>query len=139
MRTHWDRHRVLAIAAGGVVGSATRWAVLATMTTPGTMPWPVLGVNVVGSVLLGVVLAEEWVHPRARLLLHDGAAIGFCGGLTTFSTFTVEIVDLARDGELAVAAAYGALSIVLSIAGVLVGAAGLRQVRAASLPLEEEP
>jgi CrcB protein len=113
--------------------------VLASVDPTGGVPWAVLVINVVGSVLLGALLAEERALPSARLVLHDLGAIGFCGGLTTFSTFTVEIVDLARDGAVGDAVTYGALSIVLSLLGVLAGAAALRRVRAVSLPLEEEP
>lgn len=139
MQTRWDRRRALAVAAGGVAGAATRWALVTAVTVPGALPWPVLVLNVIGSLLLGVVLAEEWTHPRARVLLHDGVAIGFCGGLTTFSTFTLEVVELARDGEASVAVLYAILSLVLSIVGVVVGAGALRRVRAIALPLEEAP
>lgn len=139
MRAPWDRRRAAAVAVGGIAGAAARWAVLVTFETSGRMPWSVLAVNVVGSVLLGVLLAEEATHPTARVLLHDGGAIGFCGGLTTFSTFALEIVNLVRDEHLGLAVIYAAMSIVLSVAGVLAGAAGLRRVRAISLPLEEEP
>lgn len=138
MRTRWDRRRAFAIAIGGIVGAATRWATLGLIETRGEMPWTVLALNIAGSLLLGVVLAEEWSHPRARLLLHDGAAIGFCGGVTTFSTFSLEVVNLIRDGDVGVAITYGVLSVTLSIAGLLVGAAALRRVRATALPVEEE-
>ena len=135
-----DRRRSLAIAAGGVLGAAVRWAVLTSTTTaPGDLPWAVLAVNVAGSIVLGVVLAVEWTHPRAHLLLHDLAGIGFCGGLTTFSTFAVEVVDLGRHGETATAVAYGVLSVLGAAAGVAGGAAALRRVQAVTLPLEEEP
>ena len=85
----WDSQRVAAIALGGVLGTALRWGVLTLFATR-EFPWPVLLVNAAGSVLLGVLLAEEWSHPRARLLLHDFGGIGLCGGLTTFSTFSLE-------------------------------------------------
>lgn len=139
MRSAWDVRRAGAIAVGGIAGAATRWAVLGTFEPSGQMPWAVLVINVAGSVLLGVLLAEEWSHPPSRLFLHDGGAIGFCGGLTTFSTFTLEVVNLARAGHVGVAASYGVLSVVLSIVGVVAGAAALRRVRAIALPLEEEP
>lgn len=138
MRTRWNRRRALVIALGGAAGAATRWAVITSVAVPGEMPWPVLAINVVGSILLGVVLAEEWSHPRARLLLHDGAAIGFCGGLTTFSTFSLEVVDLVRDGHPAIAVTYGVMSVGLSIAGVVLGAGAMHRMRAAALPVEEE-
>jgi CrcB protein len=96
-------------------------------------------VNVIGSVLLGIVVAEEWSHPSARLVLHDFAGIGFCGGLTTFSTYAVEIVDLSRGGYIATAIVYGFTSVVAAVAGVVVGAAALGRVRALRLPLEEQP
>lgn len=98
-----------------------------------------LALNVAGSVLLGVLLAEEWTHPSVRLLVHDVGAIGFCGGITTFSTFSVEVVNLARDGDPTTAIAYAVASVVATIAGVVAGAAAFRNLRALSLPLEEEP
>jgi len=126
------------VAIGGVAGAALRWAVLTTVE-PGSFPWPVLVINIVGSLLLGAVLAEEWVHPSARLVLHDLAGIGFCGGLTTFSTFAVEIVDLTRDGHLGTAVVYGVASVGGALIGIVVGAAALRRGRAVTLPLEEQP
>lgn len=127
-----------AVAAGGIVGAATRWAVVAA-SPMGDFPWPVLAVNLAGSFLLGVVLAEEWTHPGAHLLLHDAAGIGFCGGLTTFSTFAVETAVLVDDGRAAAATVYGAVSVIGTLLAVLAGAGVLRRVRALTLPLEEEP
>ena len=138
MGGQWDRRRVIAVAIGGVAGAGLRWAVL-TSVELGRFPWPVFALNVGGSVLLGILLAEEWTHPRLRLLLHDVGGIGFCGGLTTFSTFSVEVVDLARDGDAPIAATYATASVVAAVAGVAIGAAALRRLRAVTLPLEEEP
>lgn len=89
--------------------------------------------------LLGVLLAEEPTHPGLRTFLHDAGGIGFCGGLTTFSTFALEVVNLVRAGDVAIASSYAATSVFGALAGVIVGAAALRQVRAITLPLEEEP
>lgn len=138
MRGTWDRRRIAAIAIGGVVGAGLRWAVV-TSVEVGRFPWPVFALNIAGSVLLGVLLAEEWSHPSARLLLHDVGGIGFCGGLTTFSTFSVEVANLARDGDAWLAVIYAAASVAAAIVGVTAGAGALRQVRAVTLPLEEEP
>jgi CrcB protein len=138
VRGSWDRQRAVAIAGGGVVGAALRWAVF-TSVAAGRFPWPVLFVNVAGSLILGVLLAEEWSHPRARLLLHDAGGIGFCGSLTTFSTFSVEVVDLARDGDLVMAVSYTIASVAATIAAVVAGAAALHRVRAVMSPLEEQP
>lgn len=136
MRASWDRRRALAVAVGGAAGAGLRWAVL-TSVEPGRFPWPVLVINIAGSVLLGVLLAEESKHPVRRALVHDGGAIGFCGGLTTFSTFAVEVVNLTRAGDAGLAALYAVVSLVAAVAGVLCGAAGMRRIRAAGLPVEE--
>jgi CrcB protein len=137
-RARWTPSRVAAVALGGAVGAGLRWGVF-TLVPPGRFPWPVLAANVVGSFVLGVVMAEEWAHPRRRLLLHDGAGIGFCGGLTTMSTFAVEVADLLRDGDATTAYAYVAASIAGGLLAVVAGAALLHRVRALRLPLEEEP
>jgi CrcB protein len=138
VRGSWDRRRAAAIAIGGASGAALRWAVV-TSVEVGRFPWPVLALNVAGSVLLGLLLAEEGSHPRARLLLHDVGAIGFCGGLTTFSTFSLEVVDLARAGDAWLSVTYTVASVVTVIVGVTAGAAARRRVRAIAQPLEEQP
>lgn len=138
VRGGWTKRRAVAVAAGGAGGATLRWLVV-TLTTTGRFPWPVLAVNVAGSFLLGLLLAEEWSHPAARIALHDAGAIGFCGGLTTFSTFAVEVVDLARDGEVLPAVTYAAASVVGTLAAVAAGAAALGRIRALLLPVEEEP
>lgn len=138
MRGTWDRRRVAAIAVGGALGAAIRWAVIASVEA-GRFPWPVLVLNLAGSVLLGVLLAEEWRHRSARLLLHDLGAIGFCGGLTTFSTFAIEVVDLVRHGHAGTAAVYAATSVTAALGGIVAGAAAAHRVLALTLPLEEEP
>ena len=126
MPTGWSGPRAVVIAVGAAAGAGARWGVLTSVSVPGQLPWAVVAGHLVGS------------HPRARLVLHDGAAIGFCGGLTTFSTFSLEIVNLLRDGHVDVAVTYGAVSVALSIAGVIAGAGLLRRVRAVLLPVEEE-
>lgn len=138
MRGRWEPRRVVAVAFGGAAGAGLRWAVLTTVEA-GQFPWPVLVINAAGSLLLGVLLAEEWSHRSARLLLHDAGGIGFCGGLTTFSTFSLEVVDLVRDGETWTAVTYVVLSVAAAIAGVVAGAGALRRLRAVGLPLEEAP
>ena len=129
---------MVAIAVGGVVGAALRWAVL-TAVDAGGFPWPVFAVNVAGSLILGVLLAAEWSHPRARLVLHDAGGIGFCGSLTTFSTFSVEVVNLTEDGDVGIAAVYTVASLAATVSAVVAGAAALRRLRAITLPLEEQP
>jgi len=134
----WDWQRATAIAVGGSSGAALRWAVV-TSVDVGRFPWPVLVINIAGSLLLGILLAEEWSNPSMRLLVHDAGGIGFCGGLTTFSTFSLEVVNLARDGDFALALLYLVASVAGAVVGLVAGAGVLRRVRAVTLPLEEKP
>lgn len=73
------------VAVGGVVGSLTRWLVLNAMDRP---TLALLIVNVVGSALLGVVVVR-W--PRADDRKRLALGVGFCGGLTTFSSFALDV------------------------------------------------
>lgn len=108
--------RSLSLVAGGAAaGAALRWAVVEVSGAGGSFPWWTLAVNVAGSLLLGVLLG---VPERVRLW----AGVGFCGGLTTFSTLTVEIASLLDRGDAGVAAAYLVTSLVLGVGSFVVGA-----------------
>lgn len=107
-------------ALGAAAGGALRFLVSVQMQRmlPGIFPYGTLTVNVVGSLLLGVLiyyyseagmLADEW-----RLVL----AVGFCGGFTTFSTFSLETFNLIKDSEWLLAAGNILLNFVLCLLAV---------------------
>lgn len=106
----------LPIAAGGACGAAVRWGAFVAFGHPGGFPWVTFVINVVGSALLAAVV----VHARARWPhrpgLTDALAIGFCGGLTTFSTFAVECASLTRQGRAGLAGLYLVTSVVAGVA-----------------------
>lgn len=121
---------IAAVAAGSALGGALRF-VLGTAFPPrgdAAFPLATLLINVAGSLLLGLLLARfaqgALPAPAARLAL----TAGFCGGFTTFSTFSLETVRLANAGHAARAAAYVMLSVALSLAatgaGLLLGRRG---------------
>ncbi len=122
-----------------MIGATLRWAVIAATAPPTGFPWAVFAINVGGSAVLGAVLAEEVRRPGRRLLLHDVVGIGFCGGLTTFSTFAVEVAGFLRAHRPALAATYLLSSVTFGIVAAVVGAAALRRVRALAMPLEQTP
>jgi CrcB protein len=122
---------VIAVALGGAVGSVARYLVgigSGKMFGLG-FPWGTLIINIAGSFLIGAfaeAFALRWNLPQAaRVFL----SVGFCGGFTTFSTFSLESFLMMERGEFGPAAAYMAGSVVLSIAA-LFGA--LQLVRAIS-------
>jgi CrcB protein len=137
-RPHWDPARLAAVAAGGALGAAGRRAVVQATGT-GRFPWPVLAVNLAGSLLLGVLLAEQARRPDHHVALQDLGAIGFCGGLTTFSTFAVEVVAMIDRGDALMAAVYAVTSVAGALVAVVAGAALLHRARAVERPVEESP
>jgi CrcB protein len=104
---------ILAVTVGGALGALARYllAVRVYAWLGVDFPWGTLGVNVLGSLLLGVVIAltdeRGAFTPEQRSFL----TIGFLGGMTTFSTFVYECWEFTRDGEIVRACAYTALSL----------------------------
>jgi CrcB protein len=111
------------VAVGGALGSGSRYLVgAAIQSRAGTyFPLATLVINVSGSLLLGFILeyvtASAAVSPGMRLFM----TTGFCGGFTTFSTFSYETIRLVETGSYRRAAVYVALSLILSFAAVVVG------------------
>lgn len=108
----------LAIFAGGAGGALARAGLARAFPWPGHgWPWVTFSVNVVGTLLLGyfVTRLQERLPPSTfrRPLL----GTGLCGALTTFSTLQIELIKLARHGEVALAAVY----LLASVAAGLVG------------------
>jgi len=118
------------VALGGALGSVSRFLLGPALQRAfdATFPVGTLFINVIGSLILGFVLglAAEGVdvRPEARAFI----AIGFCGGFTTFSTFSYEAVRLLEDGEGSRAALYIMASVVLSIGAAFIGLAAARQL-----------
>ena len=101
---------LVAVIAAGILGAVLRYGL--TTFSPS---WGVLVVNVVGSFIAGAGLAT--LSGDAKLVV----LTGFCGGLTTFSTFSVETVQEVLDGHVQRAALGVAANLVFGIGAALVG------------------
>lgn len=110
------------VALGGAVGAVLRAAValwLASAVARGDFPWATLTVNAIGTAILAALAA---LSLAARPLSNDLQLLvgtGFCGALTTFSTFAVELVLLVRAGAIGTAVTYGITSLVMGLAIVV--------------------
>ena len=111
---------LLLVGTGGFVGSILRYAVGRALggITWLSLPWGTLAVNVAGCFLIGILSGLPTpLSAHARLVL----ITGLCGGFTTFSTFSSEVVQLLRSGQTALAAGYAVLSVTVGVACVALG------------------
>lgn len=111
-----------AVAAGGVLGSLSRYAVgLALPHDTGAFAWSTFLVNITGSLAMGVlvvwVLSMTSPHPWLRPFL----GVGVLGGWTTFSSFALDIHAMVQAGHALVAAAYLVGSLVAGLVAVGLG------------------
>ncbi|MBS1723457.1 MAG: fluoride efflux transporter CrcB [Armatimonadetes bacterium] len=109
------------VAFGAAIGANARyWFSTLARAWAQPFPWPTLLINLVGSVLLGAfsaaALARGWGW-QGRLFF----AVGLCGGFTTFSTFSFEVLDLMYQRSWKLAGLYAALSLALCVLGCFVG------------------
>ena len=134
------------VMIGGALGSLARYAISAwTLPISRDLPWGTIGINIVGSFIIGffgtltLAAGRFPVSENARLLV----MVGICGGFTTFSSFSLQTLDLIRSGAMARASVNMVASVVLCVAAVALGhyiAAQLNQHEAqvAQIPIEEE-
>jgi len=112
-----------AVAVGAAAGGVSRYylSVAVQQRLGATFPWGTLVINVTGSLLLGFLmryaLATPTVSAEMRLLL----TTGFCGGYTTFSTFSYETAMLLEDGQYERAAAYALASVLVALLATFCG------------------
>jgi CrcB protein len=111
------------VAIGGAVGSVLRLLLgtLIQQRSGFAFPYGTLVINVTGSFLLGFLLryalATPTISPEVRAML----TVGFCGGYTTFSTFSYEVAALMEDGAHGRALVYILASVLVSLAGTFLG------------------
>jgi len=118
-----------AIALGGALGAPARYGVAQLVhVAPDTFPWATFWTNITGSLALGVVTALLVERFPPSRYLRAFVATGFLGAYTTYSTFAVETVLLAKDGHPGIALAYAAGSLVAGFAAVWVGLAAARAI-----------
>jgi CrcB protein len=120
------------VAFGGALGSVARYGVSSLVQArAGTLfPFGTFVVNLTGSLLLGFVLRYALETPSVTPEMRALLTTGFCGGYTTFSTFTYETAALMEEGDWRRAALYVAASVLVSLAGMFVGFAAAREVLA---------
>lgn len=121
--------KLLLVAAGGAAGSVARYLTGTLALRWSGWPWGTLTVNLLGGLLMGLLIGTLALRggdgqERLRLLL----GVGFLGGFTTFSAFSLEVAGMIERRELAAAAGYSLVSVVVSVAAVFAGLMLARRV-----------
>jgi CrcB protein len=115
---------LLAIAVGGTLGCWARYGMTILVQTiyGRDFPYATLSINVLGSFLMGFLFIETLERLTVSAYIRTGILTGFIGGFTTFSTFAMETLLLAEQGEGGKSILYVALSLVLGLMAAVGGA-----------------
>jgi fluoride exporter len=125
-----DRREIAAIFAGGALGSGIRVATMQLLPARGAQfPWAIFVVNVCGCLLLGYLVTR--LQERLPVTAYRRPLVGtaFCGGLTTFSTFQLQLLQMLDHGAVGLAAAYCVASVAAGFLGVVLGTAVVHRAR----------
>jgi fluoride exporter len=108
------------VALGGALGSVAR-AVVGRAIPASAMPWGTILVNVLGSLLIGWLIGRMTPFSDAHLRTHSFWVIGFCGGFTTFSTFSWQTFEQIQKGNWPLAAANVVISVLVCLTATWLG------------------
>jgi CrcB protein len=126
---HLDRRELAAIFVGGFIGAIARAELATAMPThAGQWPWATFMVNIAGAFLVGYFTTRLQERLPLSAYRRPLLGTGFCGGLTTFSTMQVELLQMLDVNDLGLATAYALISVV---AGFIAVAAATNLVRRA--------
>ena len=107
----------LLVGIGGLAGVMARYGITRLTLHSDALIWSTVGINIVGSFLLGLLVAESWFSRDVR----EAIGVGFLGGFTTFSTFSAQIVLEVDGGRTGTAIVYLVVSVVGGIAAAAAG------------------
>jgi len=115
------------VAVGGGIGAALRYQTGRAMThwlgvsVVTTFPWATLAINVIGSMLMGVLAGYLARHGHGGEHWRLFVGVGVLGGFTTFSAFSLELMLLVERGQAPQAAVYAIVSVLAGLSGLYIG------------------
>jgi fluoride exporter len=112
---------VIAICLGACVGALARWGLALWLNPGGLIPWGTLAANLVGGYLVGVCVAVFQALPQLDPAWRLALVTGFLGALTTFSSFSAEVVGMLQQQRYALAVSTAALHLVGSLLLTVLG------------------
>jgi CrcB protein len=125
-----DNRELAAVFAGGAIGTVARAALSVLVAPdPDRWPWPTFSVNIVGAFLVGYFTTRLLERLPLSSYRRPLLGTGLCGGLTTFSTMQVEILQMIEHHHYGLAVGYTAASLIAGLITVYIATALVRRVR----------
>jgi fluoride exporter len=112
---------VLAICIGASLGALARWGLGLWLSAGAALPWGTLAANLIGGYLIGVCVAVFQTMPQLDPVWRLALVTGFLGALTTFSSFSAEVVGMLQQSRYALALCTAALHLLGSLLLTLLG------------------
>ena len=127
---HVDPRVALAVVIGGALGTVARRGLTEALPFDGHgWPWGTFAANLVGTAVLGLLLAAAQHLPERAVPLRPFLGAGFCGALTTCSALQVELIRLGRNGQAVLAVGYVAASLAGGLALAAIGWQAIARAR----------
>lgn len=112
---------VLYVGLGGFIGASLRYLITVLFSQPVDFPIVTLFINIIGSFVIGVIFAlsenTAYINDNTKLFFQTG----ICGGFTTFSTFSLETLNLIERGSYLAGGVYIFFSVLFCLIGVFLG------------------
>jgi fluoride exporter len=125
-----DRRELAAIFVGGFIGAVARARLAQALPArTGEWPWATFSVNIVGALALGYFTTRLQERLPLSAYRRPLLGTGFCGGLTTFSTMQVELLNMLDTGQIVLALTYAVVSITAGFAAVAAATNLVRRTR----------
>lgn len=112
---------IFAICMGASLGALSRWGLGLWLSTGTGLPWGTLASNLIGGYLIGVCIALFQAMPELDPVWRLALVTGFLGALTTFSSYSAEVIGLLQQQRLAAALSWAAIHLVGSLCMTYVG------------------
>lgn len=112
---------IFAICMGASLGALSRWGLGLWLSTGAGLPWGTLAANLIGGYLIGVCIALFQAMPELDPVWRLALVTGFLGALTTFSSYSAEVIGLLQQQRLAAALGWAAIHLVGSLCMTYVG------------------
>ena len=120
--------QVLAICVGASLGALSRWGLGLWLSSGATLPWGTLAANVIGGYLIGLCVGVFQAIPQLDPVWRLALVTGFLGGLTTFSSFSAEVIGLLQDQRFGQALAWCAIQVLGSLCMTWLGLQSIEMI-----------